>query len=335
MTQAKRKDPELESPVGAILPMGSLEAILSEAQEQVGVLPSTWLLPRKAIVDFGGRRWKVRFYPTEAEAESHEAYLRRASQGLPMSALLGRRGACLVFAWPDIDPSPHDNFELLAGIGEFLAGLGEMACPGTSAEALMGELDVWLNHLEQSRLLSARSRRWVSRRLEATCPERPRVSLEYLDAMPHNFGWIAGKLAMLDEKHLRPSFTGVGLVKPRYILPAAAYKSLRQGFERYCSDEGRSNPDEFLELYYFVYALQFYAQRMSEGERRLPAVARLRRYRRWLVARAAPSSLADVLENLRFIAAYPVEAVLFATSKVRFFLSGSPRLQAESPSTSP
>jgi hypothetical protein len=317
------------------LPEGDLQAILALARRQAGSPPVPWLLPRKAIVERGAQRWKVRFYPTEAEAALQETYLALAGPAARMPSLVARRGECLVFEWPELDPPSGSDPHLMEGIGEFLGSLSGIACPGASSQALMDEVACWLDRLEDVRLISVRARRWIWRRLSGLGHEHARVSLEYLDAMPHNFGSMAGELVMLDEKHLRPSFTGAGLVKPRCILPAASYRSLREAYDRRVGNAELGDPEAFLEIYYFIHALHFYAQRMGEGAAHLPAVARCRRYRRWLVSRAAPSRVADLVENLRFIAAYPVDAWRFAMSKARYFLSGSARIADEPLSTSP
>jgi hypothetical protein len=312
-----------------------IDAILAVALRQLGAPPDPWRLPRKAIVDFEGRTWKVREYPSEDEAVGQEACLRLAAPAVPSPRLIARRNAYLVFAWPELDRPRKKGADLAEGIGDALAALNGIACPETSARSLLEEAARWLDRLVDQRILSRKARGWVWSGLMQRLPPSPRISLDYLDAMPHNFGVLDGRLILLDEKHLRPAFTGAGLVKPQAILPARQARVLREAYDRRAGTAGPGNPDDFLDVYYFIHALHFYAQRMEEGLAHLPAVARCRRYRRWLVARVSPSTFDGWAENVRFIAAYPVDALRFGLSKVRFVLAGGARSEAAAESTSP
>ncbi len=134
--------------------------------------------------------------------------------------------------------------------------------------------------------------------------------------MPHNYGWYDGQLLMLDEKHLRPSFPGVGLVKPSFLLSPMDWQQVRAGYTSTASATTYNRNRSFLEFYYLVAALYFYslihvAERIS-----LPQNPRFLSYRDRLTDLAMQNSVTAVLKSeLALYQAFPKHIRFFITTR--------------------
>jgi hypothetical protein len=108
--------------------------------------------------------------------------------------------------------------------------------------------------------------------------------------MPHNFGWVGNRLTMLDEKHLCPSFPGVGLVKPALLFSQPDWQQVRAGYQSLIPLDLFDQHRPFFELYYLGAALYFYSLVHAAGWVSLAQNPRFLAYRDRLIQLAAPGS---------------------------------------------
>ncbi len=298
------------------------DSLWSEAQdagrEALRELTPPVTLPRTLLVQgAGGDHFKLRIYPDEAAAAAQAGCLSRLPAELVTPRFLGQLGNVLYFAWLEAAPASDDE-ATFSGIGEYLGRLARLEAPEFTLAALDQEFDEWIGDLKAARLLSPRAAGWLYDAYRRLRPPDVRLCLDYWDAIPQNFGWAGDMLALLDEKHLRPSPEGVGLAKPRLLLPAESFAQMYAGYLKAGRPDVFAEQAQFLELYYMAAALHFYSRMMREGIAHVPSRARLRRYRRWLVARSAPGLLSVLGENLWFIVQHPSAAARFLASKLAF-----------------
>lgn len=202
---------------------------LSIIEGQIPVLPINELV-RKAgdfgpigegltvnkIIEDGSGGWlKVRGYATEREAQEKEEILRKLEKTIEFPEFLGRWRNFLVFRYLELDEGygqPQDA-RFLYNIGKFLGTINHCARAEQGLDKFDREFEVWLNRLSFMRLIPP----WIAQRsLDYYYGSKPRelpLGIDYWDAMPHNFAIYQGRFLMLDEKHLRPSYLGIGLVK--------------------------------------------------------------------------------------------------------------------------
>ena len=295
-----------------------LRALVSSLPASFRAADGERALPQVAIVDTpSGRRLKVRAYPTESWAMRQEQILRRIGGKVRTPQLLGRVDRYLVFDHLEVQEVSGDRaLEFYDNIGRTLSDLASFRYPATEAEQLDSEVHTWLKDLRQAGFVSAwgEGTLWLEyRRLR---PERPQVSLGYWDAMPHNFGQVGDEFILLDEKHLQPSFEGVGLVKPSLLLRPESFVRVLSGYRRASSTDFIDEHRRFLMLYYLLGALHYYLMRMREGAKGIPGNARLRSYR-WQAFRLSTRGLRPCfLESARFTLQFPLHSLRFVLLKL-------------------
>ena len=275
-------------------------------------------LPQKAIVNTpGGRRLKVRAYPTESWAMRQEQILRRISGKVRTPELLGRIDRFLVFDHLEVQEVSGDRaLELYDSIGRTLSDLASFRYPATEAEQLDYEVRSWLKDLRQDGFVSAWGEKTLWLEYRRLRPERPQVSLGYWDAMPHNFGQVGDEFVLLDEKHLQPSFEGVGLVKPSLLLRPESFARILAGYRRASSSDFIDEHRGFLKLYYLLGALHYYLIRMRDGDRGIPGNARLRSYRWQAFRLSTPGLRPCFFESARFTFQFPLDSLRFVLLKL-------------------
>ncbi len=250
---------------------------------------------------------KIRAYDSEQSARDRANILDRLAGKVRYPELLGRWKQYLLFRYVALDPGETRSAEpeLYRQLGRFLALLHSEE-GHTDAGQLDREFSGWLRRLVQTSILPAKIAHRVQRFYVQTRPNALPVSLDYWDAMPHNFGWMNGTLVLLDEKHLRPSFVGVGLIKPLFLLATPEWKSLQGG---YTSVRDLSHFDKyrsFLEFYYLVAALYFYALIGLADRVDLAVNLRFLDYRDQLIQRTTDGSWSQLaLGELHLYASFP------------------------------
>jgi len=296
-----------------------------ELRALIGLLPASLrsdhgerALPQVAIVDTpSGRRLKVRAYPTESSAIRQEQILRRIGEKVGTPELLGRIDHYLVFDHLEVREVSGDREpEFYDSIGRTLSDLASFRYPATEAEQLDSEVRVWLIDLRRARFVSAWGEETLWLEYQRLRPERPRICLGYWDAMPHNFGQVEDKFVLLDEKHLQPSFEGVGLVKPSLILPPESFARILAGYRQASSSAFIDEHRRFLKLYYLLGALHYYLMRMADGANRIPGNARLRSYRWQAFRLSTPGLRPCFLESARFTLQFPLDSLRFMVLKL-------------------
>lgn len=238
---------------------------------------------------------KVRVYATEAEACEKEALLNRLKGEIDFPKVLGRQQQYLIFRYLDLQTLKDDSpgLEVCFLVGHFLAVLNSVEEDQTNSQALDQEFMGWMHRLSEMRLIPAPVARKACTYYREKRPVDLPVRLDYWDAMPHNFGLLDGRLIMLDEKHVRPSFPGVGLVKPLFLLPAGHWNSLRQGYESLLSLDLFDRHREFIQFYYLACALSFYSLISSAGRASLGRNPRFLAYRDQFTRMACNNNWAD------------------------------------------
>ncbi len=230
---------------------------------------------------------KIRAYDSESAAQEIEARLLRLAGKILFPELLGRRGRYLIFRYLELPAveSAVEEPELYFQLGRFL-GLLHAEPDQTGPEALDAEYTHWLEKLAERQILPNRLAALAGRAYEDLRPPDLPIRLDYFDAMPHNFGWTDDTLVLLDEKHLRPSFAGAGLVKPSFLCAPAQWQAMRSGYETAGRIALIEKHRAFLEFYYLTAALYFYALASQAGRIRLITNERFLLYRDWLIQKA-------------------------------------------------
>ena len=257
-------------------------------------------------------RVKIRVYDQETAAITQQELLQRLVSVVNQPQLLGRMGNTLFFQYfeeQDLDSS--DNREqLLYGIGEFLATINKIEETGTSASHMDQEVRSWLERFTHMGFFTQKTGDLLFQKYRELRPDILPVRLDYWDAMPHNFGIISGELVLLDEKHLRPSFPGVGMVKPSWILPPEDFKYIIQGYESKTRNDYFHTHLEFLEFYYLLVALYFYSLAGAAGRIVLGRNPRFLEFRRSLVRPVMKGSLIGSLSaEIKFLRHHPTSIV--------------------------
>ncbi len=251
---------------------------------------------------------KVREYATEPEARRMEALLESLQGVIAYPTLLGRWQNSLIFQYvATAEPAfPTGERNTYFHLGKFLGTLNAQPASEVSGSALDSEYAGWLDRLAGLDLLPASTSAGLQSLYRQIRPADLPVRLGYWDLMAHNFGWVEGRLTMLDEKHLRPSFPGVGLVKPAFLFARPDWQQVRAGYETAMPltlfDEHRP----FFELYYLVAALYFYSLVHVAGRVSLAQNPRFLAYRDRLIRTAAPGSwLARAIGEAHLYRAFP------------------------------
>lgn len=291
----------------------------------LGSLPSSLLsadgeraLPQRFIIDApDGRKLKVRAYPNEAWAVRQEQILHQIAEKIRTPELLGRIDRYLVFEYLEVQQITEDRgMEFYSRLGKILSDLASYLYPPTAAEELDIELHNWLKDLRQAGFISAWGEETLWQEYLRLRPEHPRVTLGYWDAMPHNFGTVEDELVLLDEKHLQPSFDGVGLVKPSLLLRPEEFARVLDGYRDAASSEFVDAHRRFLKLYYLLGALHDYLLRRRDGVKGIPGNARLRSYR-WQAFRLSTTGLSpSIRESTRFNLRFPMDSLRFVALKL-------------------
>ena len=269
-------------------------------------------LPQKAsITTKDGASFKVRLYPNEGWAARQEILLQEIQAKVKTPQLVGRLDRYLVFEHMDVDPVQIDEHDSDVHIGRFLGRLAMYTDETMTAEKLDAEFSDWLTVLEKVGFLPKRLRLSMIARYEELRPVDPRICMDYWDAMPHNFGWHRDEFVLLDEKHLRYSFKGVGLVKPSILLDEKDFDSVLKGYEEIASSEFYRRSYSFLRFYYWVAALYFYALRDMDGVKHIPANPRLRSYRLCLMREAGVGLFRRAFEEFMFSVLHPWDSIIF------------------------
>lgn len=289
-----------------------VRVILSQTGDEfAGFLSECRLLPRTTLVDINDHeRYKVRLYPNEETARRLELIIRRVRNIVPMPKLVGRDGPFLVFQYLSFEGTPTgDQSHTAYGIGSILRGLSEYKPEGDEVIDLDGEFKSWLQTLLSMGYVSKFVVESIWERYHAEKPEHPIICLDHWDAMFHNFGQQKGKVYLLDEKHLRYSYSCIGLVKPSLLMDNEHFMALLKGYGDSHALEFYLAHRPFLLLYYLVSALHFYSQQQQDGFARIPANSRLRYYRGNLIRMVFRSPFRRVLEAIAFTLRYPGDAI--------------------------
>jgi hypothetical protein len=271
-----------------------------------------WLTVRESE----DQRYKVRIYPSAQQAARQQealAAIRGIAASLP---LLGRVDQVLIFE--HLESASFEEVGILRAardIGAFLGRISRQQIPHYSADELDAELAAWVEEFEQMGFVSNTAAEHVRRRYLQLRPTDSELGMDYWDAMPHNFGWRDSKLVLFDEKHLRTSFIGVGLIKPSFFLDASSFSAMLTAFADTAQGDAYAQHRKFLELYYSCAALHYYVQQIGQGVLRVRANPRMRFYRGLLMRRCIDARLGRILESLRFSMRHPLETVVFLAVK--------------------
>ncbi len=269
-------------------------------------------LPQKAtITTKDGASFKVRLYPNEVWAARQEALLQEIQAEVKTPRLVGRSDRYLVFEHMDVEPVQIGEHDSEIHIGRFLGRLAKYTDESLTVEELDVEFRDWLNVLAKVGFLPKRLRPSMIARYEELRPVDPQICMDYWDAMPHNFGWHRDEFLLLDEKHLRYSFEGVGLVKPSILLDEKEFDSVLKGYEEIASSDFYRTSYSFLRFYYWVAALYFYALRDMDGVKHIPANPRLRSYRLCLMREGGLGLFRRAIEELLFSVLHPWDSLIF------------------------
>lgn len=249
---------------------------------------------------------KVRVYASEQEAQEREALLCSLAGKIHFPEILGRCSEALVFRYLEMDrPADPGGEAECFELGCFLAVLNS-----TQADVKVIELDQefagWMERFGQMRLIPRHNAQKAAVFYQRIRPPELALCLDYWDAMPRNFGWHQGAYTLLDEKHIRPSFPGVGLVKPSFLLPAHSWRQVRAGYASRASLDGFDRYRAFLEFYYLAAALYFYSLISAAGRAALGRNGRFLDYRDRLVQIVTGGRWQDALASeLDLYSAFP------------------------------
>jgi hypothetical protein len=286
-----------------------IQEIIKQANRQGQLNGEGLNLPQLAIVRMaGGEAYKVRRYANEEEAARREALLEYLSNDVPRPKLIGRVGYYLIFEYLELRPTvPDDSGETFIEMGKILGRLSQSNIPGTSSSDLDPLLMQRLNLLRKAGFLTPWAAKAVQRRYWELRPSEAQVSLGYWDLMPPNFGWSRGQLYLLDEKHLCINYSGIGLVKPNLVLPRKKWMAVLEGYKREASADFFEQNQEFLQICYYIMALEFYLRSISDGAMSIASNPRLRRYRQSLVEFGVERKSLQILEKVCFRLHFPLQ----------------------------
>jgi hypothetical protein len=204
---------------------------------------------------------KIRSYDNEESAKFQEKLVLLLKNQVQFPRFLGRWNRSLVFQYLELEnlDAEEDKQELLYQIGYFLAKINESDYSGVTPDELDNEVERWLTRFQHMRILTGKTSQKALKKYYSLRPSRLPVSLDYWDAMPHNFGLVSSRYVLLDEKHLRPSFPSVGLVKPSWFLSNGEFTIIKEGYLKSVSCDFYTDNKPFLEFYYLFVALYFYS----------------------------------------------------------------------------
>ena len=255
--------------------------------------------------------YKVRLYPREDWAAEQEALLELVSDDIQIPGFVGRVDRYLIFEHTEVDQVQVKDLDAARNIGRFLGSIAMHATNTPSVQELDGEFSRWLEVLVMVGFFPAGMTTSIENQYQKMRPRELRICLDYWDAMPHNFGWHNEDFYLLDEKHLRYSFEGVGLVKPSILLEEGEFQEVLDGYLMSSSVDNFQAHLSFLAFYYWVAALYFYALRKKDGVRHLPANPRLRSYRLGLMRESGLSFPRRLIEEVRFSMYHPLDSLIF------------------------
>jgi hypothetical protein len=222
------------------------------------------------VVSYSGHQYKVRAYP-DGEAAQQRLELIGAAEHL-FTRCHGRVDRYLVFEYIDggkvagngpsgaCDATESRPYaQILLGIPAFLCELAARRADNS----LEHDFDFLCGNIESAGIFRPRTIELV-RRYYTQVQSRPIASgLEYYDAMPRNFALIEeglieeGKLASIDEKHLRVGPRGVSLIKPMEQLPQEDFSKLKEAYLAKLESVPFDDPEyrRFLRFYRHLTAL--------------------------------------------------------------------------------
>jgi hypothetical protein len=265
---------------------------------------------------------KVRVYASERAAWQQESILRRLRGKVMTPALLGRVGAHLVFRYLDVDPIRDDHADAYIEIGRFLGILNTTPVDHTGTIRLDTEFVDWLGRLRAMDILPGRAARQALAWYREHQPTRLPTCLDYWDAMPHNFGWMDEQLILLDEKHLRPSYPGVGLVKPSFLFSSDKWSRVQEGYRREATLGVFEEHRPFLEFYYLVGALYFYSLASDAGRVKLARNPRFLAYRERLIHTVSHGSWINrLLGEIHLYRSFPNHIFAFIRRRISLKIS--------------
>ena len=263
---------------------------------------------------------KIRAYATEDEAIAQENLLDNLAGKIVHPELLGRWRQYLVFRYLEAE-MPKDGTgdqPSYFQIGRFLGILNTIQKTDTSSQDLDKEFVTWLDRLQAMQILPSKIADKARITYTDTRPPNLPVVLDYWDAMPHNFAWTGEKLYLLDEKHLRPSYPGVGLIKPLFLLSHERWTQVREGYESIASLHTFDQYRPFLAFYYLVVALHFYSLLASAGRAKLLQNPRFLNYREALLRKVSNHSRIDkFLAELHLYRSFPTDIPHLIRRRVR------------------
>jgi hypothetical protein len=265
---------------------------------------------------------KVRAYASEREAEQQQVLLDRLAGKINYPELLGRWRQYLIFRFLEIQTQGSEDLErhIYSYIGKFLAILNSEEEHNTSLKDLDDEFFTWLERLRAMRMIPAQTAQKARSHYIQTRPPNFPVNLDYWDAMPHNFGLADRTVYLLDEKHIRPSYPGVGLIKPSFIFTPQQWREVRAGYQSVTSLRLFDEHQPFLEFYYLVVALHFYSLIAEAGRVTLDRNARFLHYRDLLIRQVSAGDWLDhLLGEFQLFTNYPAQIPTYVRRRASAF----------------
>ena len=264
---------------------------------------------------------KVRAYSNEAEAVRFETTIVKLAEIINLPRLWGRHNRYLVFQYLKLAQRAGREPETYFGIGKMLGSLNQITTEAETSASLDVEFAGWMNRFQNMNLLPVRIANQALETYSRDRPQNAAICWDYWDAMPHNFGWFDQQLYLLDEKHLRPSFSGIGLIKPYFLLDAEQWAQVRQGYESVASFQFFEEWSAFLEFYYLAAALYFYSLAIEAGRIVPVENQRYLDYRDEFIRRATAYRLVDqAVGEIQLLAAYPKAAPKIIVRRVKKML---------------
>jgi len=253
-------------------------------------------------------RIKIRAYETNSAAQQQETLLKSFAGQIQHPQLIGRSGNCLVFQYPDFreQTQKFQDPDFYFQLGKFLGLVNSFNATETTYADLDQELEDWLDRFVAMCLIPKRIADRTRETYYRLRPTEMPICIDYWDAMPHNFAWEEKVLFLLDEKHLRPSYIGVGLVKPMFLLDSEHWGQVRQGYESVLPLSIFDQNIPFLEFYYLLAAIYFYSLIEAAGRVVLATNPRFLSYRDRLIDIVTEGSLFEnLLAELQLYSSFP------------------------------
>jgi hypothetical protein len=138
--------------------------------------------------------------------------------------------------------------------------------------------------------------------------------------MPHNFGVADKTVYLVDEKHIRPSFSGVGLIKPSFLFTSQQWEQVRNGYQNVTSLHLFDQHRPFLEFYYLMVALHFYSLIAEAGRVTLDRNARFLHYRDLLIRKVSAGDWIDhLIGDFQLFTNYPAQIPTYIRRRASAF----------------